>query len=272
MFRSFAALAGVLILCGLSACSKSAVGPDEPTPPGDKIVSDDVEVYSFRVVTEFPHDIDAFTQGLVLEDGVLYEGTGLRSKSTLRRVDLQTGAVQQKVDLAPGLFGEGITVFGDRIIQLTFTSGRGLVYDRESFSLLREFTYPTQGWGLTHDGNRLIMSDGTSSLYFLDPVTFARLDSIEVRDENAPVTRLNELEYIQGLVFANVWLTDLIAVIDPTTGIVGNWIDLTGLLSPGSGSTADVLNGIAFDSESSKLYVTGKLWPKLFEIELVAIQ
>ena len=237
----------------------------------DAVVPTGPVAYTFEVVQEFPHDADAFTQGLVIEDGVLYEGTGLFGESSLRRVDLDTGEVLEQVDLAGQYFGEGITVFGDRIIQLTWRSHKGFVYDLESFDLLEEFSYLTEGWGLTHDGANLIMSDGTNNLYFLDPVTFERVGSVAVFDGEEPVVRLNELEYIDGEVFANIWLTDDIVQIDPVSGLVLGWISFVGLLGEEDrGSSDNVLNGIAYDAEADRLFVTGKRWPTLFEIRLVA--
>jgi glutamine cyclotransferase len=189
----------------------------------------------------------------------------------LRRVDLESGEVLQLYSLPPEYFGEGITVWGDRIIQLTWKSGQGFVYDRESFELLDTFQYATEGWGITHDGTELIMSDGTRVLYFWDPETLAEVGSVEVYANGIPVTRLNELEYVQGMVLANVYQTDLIAVIDPHTGQVTAWIDLRGLLvREDLTEPVDVLNGIAYDAGSERLFVTGKLWPKVFEIELIS--
>ena len=224
-----------------------------------------------RIVGVFPHDPAAYTQGLVFEDGGFYEGTGLWGESIVRRVDLETGEVLQLHSLPPEYFGEGITVWEDRIIQLTWKSGQGFVYDRGSFELLDTFPYPTEGWGITHDGARLIMSDGTQTLYFWDPETLAEIGSVDVHAGAGPVTRLNELEYVQGMVLANIWQTDLIAVIDPSTGQVAAWIDLRGLLEPEDyAEPVDVLNGIAYDAGSERLFVTGKLWPKVFEIELIS--
>jgi glutamine cyclotransferase len=241
-----------------------------PTSPPDLAPADPVPVYTVRVVNTYPHDRGAFTEGLVIQDGVLYESTGLNGQSTLRRVDLETGAVLQNITLAPAYFGEGVTVLGSKIYQLTWQSHVGFVYDRKSLTFLGGFHYPTEGWGLTHDGQRLIMSDGTATLHFLDAGTLAETGQVQVTDRGQPVMRLNELEYIHGEVWANVWLTDLIARINPETGQVVGWLDLSGLLSPEDLSQpVDVLNGIAYDSDHDRLFVTGKWWPKLFEIELI---
>ena len=227
------------------------------------------ESCSYQIVNTYPHDENALTQGGVYSDGELYEGTGLNGLSSLRRVDLETGTVLQSTDLEDQYFGEGITVFEDQLIQLTWVSQVGFVYDRESFEPLQEFTYSTQGWGLTHDGDSLIMSDGSDSLFFLDPETFEEVKQISVSDRGEPVDRLNELEYIDGEIFANVWLSDRIARISPTTGQVLGWIDLSGLRNPSIAANLDaVLNGIAYDTEEDRLFVTGKLWPELFEITI----
>ncbi len=188
----------------------------------------------------------------------------------MRKVELETGNILQIYTLPNQFFGEGVTIYDDKIIQLTWQSRIGFVYDEDSLNLLWTFNYPTEGWGITHDGTHLIMSDGTSTLYFWDPETFTETNRIEVYDDDGPVVRLNELEYIQGKVYANVWQTDRIAAIDPQTGQVVGWIDLEGLLSlEGTNQPVDVLNGIAYDAEGGRLFVTGKLWPSLFEIELV---
>lgn len=233
--------------------------------------SDVVPVYFYNIVNTYSHDPDAFTQGLVFEDGFLYEGTGLLGHSTLRRVQLETGAILQTRELPDQFFGEGITIYGDEIIQLTWQSHVGFVYDKNSFELLQEFSYSTEGWGITHDGEHLIMSDGTSTLHFLDPETFEETGQLQVFDNNGPVTRLNELEYVQGEIYANVWQTDRVARIAPETGRVIGWVDLEGLLTAeGFTEPVDVLNGIAYDAEADRLFVTGKLWPKLFEIKLIS--
>lgn len=225
-------------------------------------------VYSYEIVNTFPHDRRAFTQGLVYRDGLLYESTGLRGRSSLRRVELETGRVLERRLLLPPYFAEGIAVLGDRIYQLTWTSGVGFVYDRESMQLVREFRYGLEGWGMTEDGESLIVSDGSATLYFWDPETLLETRRITVRDGGVKVGNLNELEYIDGEIYANIWMKDRIARISPETGEVLSWIDLTGILDERNGDE-DVLNGIAWDAGRRRLFVTGKLWPKLFEIELV---
>ncbi len=263
-------LMAILMIPG--GCVRTSGSPDEPPGTSATVTaaSTPVNHYTYEVVNAYPHDDRAFTEGLAFVNGILYEGTGLWGRSSLRIVDLETGAVQQSVSLSNDLFGEGITVVGDRIVQLTWLSGLGLVYDRETLSLMREFAYSTEGWGLTYDGKRLIMSDGTDTLYFRDPETFAVEGHVTVSDEGTAVTNLNELEYIDGLVYANVWKTDRIAMIDPEDGHVTGWLDLTGLLASRKvNQPVDVLNGIAYDTRNDRLFVTGKLWPWLFEIELV---
>jgi glutamine cyclotransferase len=246
-----------------------------PTPTPAPSVCDtpaslSIPVYSYQVVNAYPHDPAAFTQGLVWDQDVLYEGTGLNGRSSLRRVDLASGEVLHSQALSADYFGEGITVWEDRIIQLTWTTHVGFVYDKATFQQIGQFEYPTEGWGLTHDGEYLIMSDGTAIVHFLDPDTFEEVRQVEVRDENGPVFRLNELEYVCGEIWANIWQTDRIARIDPDTGQVVGWIDLTWLLNADDRSQpVDVLNGIAYDAEHDRLFVTGKLWPRLFEIRLV---
>ncbi len=230
----------------------------------------DTIFYAYKVVNTYPHDQNAFTQGLVFEDGFLYEGTGLYGSSTLRRKELETGQVLQMHELPSQFFGEGITIYEDKIIQLTWKSNLGFVYDKDTFELQKEFNYPSEGWGITHDEKHLIISDGTPILRFLDPKAFKVVDQIEVHKHGLPLTSLNELEYIQGKIYANVWKTDCIAIIDPKTGKVDGWIELKGILSlEDYGRPIDVLNGIAYDAKSDRLFVTGKLWPKLFEIDLV---
>ena len=225
---------------------------------------------TYRIVHTYPHDSHAFTQGLVFVDGRLYESTGINGQSSLRMVDLETGRVLQEQPVDGKYFAEGLTAWGSTLVQLTWESHVGLVYDRFSFCLLRTFSYAGEGWGLTQDGKVLIRSDGTSTLRFFDPATFAEVRRVTVKDHGKPVTDLNELEYIQGEVYANVWHTDRIARISPRTGKVLGWIDLKGLLPESERSSPEaVLNGIAWDPTGHRLFVTGKLWPKLFEIEIV---
>jgi glutamine cyclotransferase len=226
-------------------------------------------VSSYRIVEVFPHDPRAFTQGLVFHGGVLYESTGQYGQSSLREVELESGRVLRQRDLDERFHGEGLTLFGERLIQLTWRSRVGFVHDRESFELLDEFRYPTEGWGITHDGRRLIMSDGTDTLHLLDPETLLEIGRLQVRQGDQPVRWLNELEFVEGEIYANVWGTDRIVRIAPATGQVLGWIDLQGLLAPEERARADVLNGIAYDPAARRLFVTGKWWPKLFEIELV---
>jgi len=226
--------------------------------------------YTYRVINTYPHDRSAYTQGLIFLEGILYEGTGRYGQSTLRRVKLGTGGVLQNHALSQQFFGEGITIFGDKIIQLTWKANTGFIYDKDSFELERVFSYPTEGWGITHDGERLIISDGTANLYFWNPETLAEIGRVQVYDDLGPVVRLNELEYIKGEVYANIWQTNRIARIDPDTGQVLGWIQLDGLLTVADISQpVDVLNGIAYDAENDRLFITGKWWPKLFEIELI---
>lgn len=231
----------------------------EPTP-----------VYGYRIVHVYPHDRTAFTQGLEYRDGFFYEGTGLNGESALRKVELKAGKVLKAINLDSKYFGEGITVLNQQVIELTWQSHRGFVYDRDNFQAIREFDYPGEGWGLTNDGHQIFMSDGTADIRCWDPSTLAETRRFTVHDGPASVKLLNELEYVRGEIFANVWLTDRIARISPSDGKVTGWIDLSGLLSAADiAAGANVLNGIAYDSSRDRLFVTGKLWPKLFEIQLV---
>ena len=222
-----------------------------------------------EVVNIYPHDPAAFTQGLLFDEGQLYESTGLYGASSVRRVDLATGQVLSMTTIPAEYFGEGISIVNDRLYQLTWQEQTGFIYNKTTFAPEGRFRYATEGWGMTFDGKQLIMSDGTARLYFWDPATLTTTHTIDVYDDQGPVVRLNELEYIQGEIFANIWQTDLIARIDPATGTVTGWIDLTGLLPAADRTPAtDVLNGIAYLPEGDRLFVTGKNWPKLFEIRL----
>lgn len=241
-----------------------------PAPSAQRRAAGTAPVAGYQIVHIFPHDPQAFTQGLVFLDGALYEGTGLRGRSTIRKVRLENGEVLQVQKLDARYFGEGIAVMGNRLFELTYESEVGFIYDRATFRRTGTFTYRGEGWGLTHDGARLIMSDGTAFLRFLDPGTLKQTGRIQVRDGQTPVEHLNELEYVKGEVLANVWQTDRIARISPKTGEVTGWIDLKGLLNPREAAQGvDVLNGIAYDAAADRLFVTGKLWPKLFEIKIV---
>jgi glutaminyl-peptide cyclotransferase len=226
-------------------------------------------VAGYRVVHVFPHDSEAFTQGLVYRDGLFYEGTGLNGRSTIRKVKIETGQVMQLQKLDSQYFGEGIAILNDTLFQLTWQSGIAFLYDRTTFTRTGTFSYTGEGWGLTHDERRLIMSDGTATLRFIDPASHKEISRLAVRDGEKPVLNLNELEYIKGEVFANVWQTDRIARISPKTGEVTGWIDLKGLLPASEQAPDAVLNGIAYDAAGDRLFVTGKLWPKVFEIRIV---
>jgi glutamine cyclotransferase len=230
---------------------------------------DAVAWYDYEVVNVYPHDRNAFTQGLIFRDGFLFESTGLNGRSSLRKVRLETGEVMQQRAIDPAHFAEGLTDFGNRLVQLTWQSNLGFVYDLPTFAVLRTFDYPGEGWGLTRDDARLIMSDGTATLRFLNPDTLRETGRVTVTDGPQPVEFLNELEMVRGELFANVWQTDRIVIVSPGTGRVTGRIDLTGLLPPADRvPPVDVLNGIAWDAERDRLFVTGKLWPRLFEIRL----
>jgi len=217
----------------------------------------------------WPHDLNAFTQGLVFFDGQLLESTGLNGQSSLRRVDLETGKVISQLQLPYEYFAEGLALFGKKLFQLTFQNGKCFVYDLKTFRREKEFSYPGEGWGLTTDGQWLIMSDGSDRLRFLDPETFEVKKTVKVVMTGRTVNRLNELEYIKGEIFANIWQSDVVVRIEPSTGKVLGLINFTGLLpSSDRDSSTDVLNGIAHDSSSDRLFVTGKRWPKLFEVRL----
>ena len=240
--------------------------------PGDDVAPQataEVPVYTYEIVNSWPHDPKAFTQGLVFHDGNLYEGTGHHGTSSLRKVELKTGKVKKKYDVPDEYFAEGITIFQGKVYQLTWQSNTCFIYDLKSFELRGQFHQDGEGWGLTHDEKYLIMSDGTNQLRFLDPNTFLPARTISVLDHNQPLLDLNELEYIKGEIYANIWHSDRIVRIDPATGRILGWIDLTGLRPADVGDDPDnVLNGIAYDEKDDRLFVTGKRWTKLFEIRL----
>src|SRR5882724_1644323 len=248
------------------ACQSGTVA----TLPGDKTPGNErVPIYGYEVVHVWPHDPDAFTQGVVFHDGKLLESTGEVGRSSLRRVELETGKVLQKVDVPEPYFAEGITLLKGRIYQLTWQHQLGFSYDAWTLDKIGQFNYQGEGWGLTTDGQSLILGDGTNRLRFLDPDNFQVRKTIAVLDGSTPVYEINELEYVQGEIYANIWHADRIARIDPQSGKVVGWINLAGLLTPGEVQDEEaVLNGIAYDETSGRLFVTGKLWPKLFEIRL----
>ena len=246
----------LLPLLLLAGCGASA--PAEPP------------VYGYKVVREYPHDPTAFTQGLLYLDGKLYESTGLNSQSTIREVRLEDGKVLRSVSLAPQYFGEGLVNWGPDLLSLTWQDGLGFRWNRADFRQKGQFRYPGEGWGLTQDGKSIILSDGTSELRFLDPATLTERKRVAVTYRGQPVERLNELEWVKGEIFANIWMGRRIARIDPKSGRVKGWIDLSQLaLENANGDPDAVLNGIAYDSKGDRLFVTGKNWAKLFEIDIV---
>ena len=257
--------AGMLAAAVWTACAQNgAPAAKTPSSPGKPVE------YAYQIVKVFPHDREAYTQGLQYHQGFLYEGTGLNGRSSLRKVQLETGKVLRSIPLSAEFFGEGIAVIGDEIAQLTWRHGVGFVYGLDDFRLRRKFSYSGEGWGLATNGREIFMSDGTADIRVLDPRTFAEKSRFTVRDGGHPVTQLNELEWVEGEIYANVYQTERIARIAPRSGQVTGWIDMNGLLSPviRSGSV-DVLNGIAYDAAGKRLFVTGKLWPSVFQIRVV---
>lgn len=235
--------------------------------PNSSLFDSESDLYT--VIDIFPHDPNAFTQGLVIDNGILYEGTGLYGNSSIRKIDLATGEILQSRELSSEYFGEGITVYDSQLVQLTWRSFKGFVYETENFTLLRDFNYPTEGWGITFTGDYLVMSDGTENLYFLDPHNFTKAYSIQVHYKDTLISGLNELEYVKGEIYANLFPTDYIIRIDPSSGRVSGWLNLTGLMDREHyEKKIDVLNGIAFDENTNRLFVTGKFWPYLFVLNL----
>ena len=247
------------MLCASSVALAACAQGDGGFAPGD---------LEARVVEVYPHDPNAFTQGLVVHDGYLYESTGRYGQSSLRRVDIASGQVERAVALGSVYFGEGLTLMGDRLYQLTWQNGIAFAYDVESFESVGSFRYEGEGWGLTQDGEHLILSDGTPRLRFLDPADFEVVRTVEVRDGDRAVANLNELEHVEGEVWANIWYEDRIVRIEPETGTVIGWIDLGHIYPRSRRGSEDVLNGIAYDPTTGRTFVTGKNWPVLFEIEL----
>jgi len=253
----------LLVLAAFSVPASAADAPlmsEDARPPA---------VLEYEIVKSWPHDRAAFTQGLIYRDGFLYESTGLNGRSSLRKVKLETGEVVQRESVASEYFAEGLTDWKDRLIQITWQSQIGFSYDLKTFESKGQFNYSGEGWGITHDDKRLIMSDGTSTLRFLDPQSFKQTGALEVTYQGRPLANLNELEFVRGRIFANVWQSNSIVVIDPGSGRVTAQIDLPGLLSAEDRAVGvDVLNGIAYDARHDRLFVTGKLWPKIFELKL----
>ncbi|MGO9019459.1 MAG: glutaminyl-peptide cyclotransferase [Syntrophobacteraceae bacterium] len=252
-------------------CIQSALAMDAETEPPSSPHPHLAPLFKVRILKRYPHDPGAFTQGLIFANGFLYESTGLNGESSLRQVELETGRVLKKYDLPYQYFGEGLTLWKGSLFQLTWKSRKGFVYDLDGFAVKREFSYSGEGWGLTTVGKSLVMSNGTEDLIFLDPKTLVRQRSLRVLDMGNPVPLLNELEFIKGEIFANVWHDDFVAKISPKTGKVTGWIDMSALrgeLPPASNPEA-ALNGIAYDAEKDRIFVTGKLWPLLFEIEVI---
>ena len=246
--------------------------PPLPTTPLTVTLPITPLLYTYTVVNTYPHDTTAWTEGLLFDNGALYEGTGENGRSFVRKVDLKTGKILQQISLPDQYYGEGIVIFGDKLYQLTYQTHIGFVYDKQTFALLQNFTYPTEGWGFTQDGTHLIMSDGSARLTYRDPATLQIVGHVDVSDRQRPITQLNELEYIQGKIYANIWMTNQIVIIDPPTGTATAYIDLTGLLPLADQAPNQWLNGIAYLSQEDRLFVTGKHWPKLFEIRLVPKQ
>ena len=262
--------AALLATLPLAACDDGDARAENHTPTPVVPAGPSVATYGPEIVKRYPHDADAYTQGLIYHEGVLYESTGMEGRSSVRRVDLETGQVLAKKDLAQRYFGEGIAIIGSRLYQLTWRSGEAFVYSVPELEPKGSFRYYGEGWGLTTDGTSLIMSNGSHRLQFLDPSDFSVTRTVDVRSAGSRVSQLNELEWVKGEVWANVYMTDQIARIDPATGEVVGWIDLTGILTRAERTgREDVLNGIAYDAAGDRIFVTGKQWPRLFQIRLV---
>jgi glutamine cyclotransferase len=275
MKRLCLAALGLTLLLGCSNSSEVVNGATPAPSPAVKAAATPQTAspaplnLTYRVIKSYPHDPKAFIQGLIVRDGVFYESTGLNGKSSLRKVDISTGAVLKKVSVPDKYFAEGLDEMGGKLYQLTWQANVGFIYDKNTFEKVGEFHYDGEGWGLTDDGTDLILSDGTNNIRFLDPKTFEVKRTIAVFDGLTPLKNLNELEYIDGIIYANVWQTNSIVQIDPKDGRIIAWIDMTGILPESERTNADVLNGIAYDAAKKKLYITGKLWPKVYEVELI---
>ena len=260
----------LLATCALLAPAAHA-SPASAPARAKPVAAKAIPTYGYQVVHAWPHDINAFTEGLFFLGGYFYESTGLDGHSTVRKVKIETGQVVQRANLPPEMFGEGIAPWHGHLVGLTWKSQTGFVLDLDSFDTKGQFGYPGEGWGLTHDDTELVMSDGTADIRFLNPNTLIETHRIHVTAQGKPVDQLNELEWVDGEIYANIWQTDRIARIDPATGDVVGWIDCKGLLPKKDfiPEHTDVLNGIAWDAATKRLWVTGKFWPKVFEIKLV---
>jgi glutaminyl-peptide cyclotransferase len=263
------AFAGLVAYLSLRPGSSQETIKPVANQPSTQSEAQSAQKVSYEVVASYPHDPDAFLQGLVWHDNGFYESTGLLGESTLRRVEFPSGKVLKKISLSPDLFGEGLALVDNHLVQITWQTHKGFVYDRDTFRLIREFTYDTEGWGITYDGKYLIMSDGSSALTYLDPQTYQPVKKLNVTMNGRPVLELNELEFIEGEIWSNVWQTDTILRIDPATGKVTSYLDMRGVL-PRESRTGheDVLNGIAYDAEHKRIFISGKKWPRIIEIKL----
>lgn len=258
-------IAGWWLMRANNAQQSGRTSEDRPTTTTNQ----HAKQLSYEVLNSYPHDPDAYLQGLVWYDNGFYESTGLYGRSTLRRVEFPSGKVVKSIALDSTLFGEGLALAGDHLVQLTWQTHRGFVYDRETFKVVREFSYDTEGWGLAYDGKNLILSDGTSTLTYLDPQSYQPVRKLRVMMNGRLMSEINELEFIEGELWANVWQTDLILIIDPATGKVNSFLNLAAIRGASERKgTEDVLNGIAYDAEKKRIFVTGKLWPRLFEIKV----
>ena len=258
-------------LLSLIASCRSEVAESKETKPKNaaKISAPQPRNIAYKVVETTPHDSAAFTQGLLLHEGVYYESTGGFGASTLRQVTPKSGKVLKYLRLPAKLFGEGLALREDRLYQLEWRGGQGFIYDRKSFKQLGNFRYQGEGWGLTWDGEHFILSDGSASLRFLDPETFALVRTVKVHNRLGPVDDLNELEFIEGKIFANRWHTDEVLVINPTSGLIEGTLDLSALEQPRPHNQEAVLNGIAYDPKTRLLHVTGKLWPRIYTLQIL---
>jgi glutaminyl-peptide cyclotransferase len=259
----------ILSICSSVVATGCCLTCSTTLPPANGDPPETIVYYGYEIIHTYPHDLKAFTQGLVYANNQLYEGTGLYGASSLRKVNLETGEVLQQVALPSAYFGEGIAFFNNQLLQITWKSQTGFVYQADTLKKSGDFSYLCEGWGITHDGKQFLMSDGTTSVRFLDSKTFQETGRLYVRFGDEPVRKINELEYVDGLIYANIWQDNRIAMFNPESGYVVGWVDLSNLLTKEEARAADVLNGIAWDKEGKRIFITGKKWPKLFEIRLI---